>query len=124
MKFGPACGGRAGPGVLAAVVCAALWWPGALRAEEVIHYQDWLRLKGPTSLLQLPALQRVVDQFEAADDSVVIVRYPGGDEGNAWALQLRDWLVALGITSDEIRLEPGSGVPQGIVIRAEAGGAP
>lgn len=87
-----------------------------LAAEEVIHYRDWAQIKGAVSLLQLPALQRVVTEYENKENAKIIVRYPGGDLGNARAEDLRSWLVSLGISSRDIELHPGSGVPEGIVV--------
>jgi len=51
----------------------------------------------------------------------VTIRYPGGDKGNAWALELREWLVALGIPSNYIVLEPGSGGQDRLLLLLEAG---
>lgn len=101
-----------------------LTWSTTLNAEELVYYQDWVKVKNATSVLQLPALQRVVSQFEANEKSIIVIQYPGGDEGNEWAIELRNWLVALGISSHEIQLQPGSGVPQAIVIKTELSGPP
>ena len=102
----------------------AIWlWSSVLQGAELIYRQDWVKIKNATSVLQLPALQRVVSQFEADDGSAIVIQYPGGDRGNQWAIELRDWLVSLGISSNEIQLQPGSGVPEAIVIKTESGGS-
>ncbi len=98
---------------------AILLWPSGSQAEELVYYSDWTRVKTATSVLQLPALQRVIAQYERNDNSTIVIRYPGGDEGSAWAEELRSWLVSLGISSSDIELQPGSGVPQAIAISAE-----
>jgi hypothetical protein len=45
-----------------------------------------------------------------------VIRYPGGDAGNAWAEAVRDWLVALGVASKRIVLEPGSSSPDALTL--------
>ena len=106
------------------VLAAMLMVSGPAYADETIYYQDWLKVKNAVAVLQLPSLQRVISRFEADEDSIIVMHYPGGDKGNAWAIELRDWLVSLGISSDEIQLQPGSGIPQAIVIRTEQGALP
>ena len=41
----------------------------------------------------------------------ILVRYPGGEEGVLWAEELRGWLVALGVTSTQIKVVPGTSRP-------------
>lgn len=111
-------------GFMAVILAAMLACSTTSYADELIYYRDWVKVKKATSVLQLPALQRVVSQFETNEKSKIVVQYPGGDEGNEWAIELRNWFVALGISSDEILLQPGSGVPQAIVIKTEVSGLP
>lgn len=111
--------------VLAAFfLCLTAGWQQALRADQVIRHSDWVNVRNAVAVVQLPALQRVVSDFESVEGSKIIVRYPGGDAGNAWAIELRDWLVSLGVGSGDIRLEPGSGVPESIVITTRVPGSP
>ena len=109
---------------MAVITTATLLYSSVGRADELIYYRDWVKIKNATSVLQLPALQRVVSEFEANEKSKIVIQYPGGDEGNDWAIELRNWLVALGISSHEIQMQPGSGVPQAIVIKTEVNGLP
>ena len=90
----------------------------AVDAEEVIHYHDWVRLNTAVSVLQLPSLRRVISEYENTSNGRIVISYPGGDDGNAWAEELRGWLVSLGIGVEHITLQPGSGVPQALVISA------
>jgi hypothetical protein len=88
-------------------------------AQEFIYRRDWDQVRSAVSVLQLPALQRVVSRLEMAPNANMVIRYPGGDDGNAWAIELRNWLVALGVGLDVIELQPGSGVRQAISIEIE-----
>lgn len=104
------------------VLLSALAWSSLVHGEELIYRQDWLKIRSATSMLQLPALQRVVNQFEANENAKIIIQYPGGDQGNQWGVELRDWLVSLGISSSAIELQPGSAMPQAITIKTEHSG--
>ena len=107
-----------------AVMITLLTFSATLYADEFIYYQDWIKVKNATTLLQIPALQRVVNEWEKNEQSKIVIRHPGGDGGDEWAIELRDWLVALGISTEEIQLQPGSGVPQAIAITTEVNGLP
>ena len=93
-------------------------WPAG--AAELLSHAEWPIVRSGSTLLNMPALQRVVTKMDRMEDGRLVIRYPGGDRGNAWAVELRDWLVALGIGSELIVLEPGSGIPDTIVLYAEA----
>lgn len=108
--------------LMAGVVTLALLgfaWPRISDAAEFIQRADWEKVASAMSVLQLPALQRVVGTYEAGQGMIIVIRYPGGDQGNEWAIELRDWLVAFGIGLEDIELQPGSGMPGAIAIAAE-----
>ena len=93
-------------------------------AAEMITRPEWPHLKQGVNVIQLPVLQRLVNEYENSDNGRIVIRYPGGDLGDAWAVELRDWLVALGISSTNIALEPGSGIPETMVVYVEASKRP
>jgi hypothetical protein len=93
-------------------------------AAEMITRPEWPRLKQGVNVIQLPVLQRLVNEYEHSDRGRIVIRYPGGDRGDAWAVELRDWLVALGISSRHISLEPGSGIPATMVVYVESSKRP
>lgn len=88
-------------------------------AAELLTRAEWPAVRSGTVIVRIPALQRVMRQFEGMKQGIIVIRYPGGDRGNEWALELRDWLVALGVASSQLLLEPGSGFPDTMVIHAE-----
>lgn len=92
------------------------WSPA--QGAELITRAEWPDVKQGMQLTEMPALRRVVARFDAIEDGEIVIRYPGGDRGQAWALELRDWLVALGVASRHIVLEPGSGIPATMVVHA------
>ena len=114
------CALERAPGTLISILLTTLVsWPTLCAAQEVIYRQDWDQVRSAVSVLQLPALQRAVSQYELTPNSNMVIRYPGGDDGSAWAVELRNWLVSLGVSLDVIELQPGSGVPQAISIEIE-----
>ena len=107
---------------LSAVAVLLYLQPGKSSADDFIFLNDWARVSSAVSGLQLPPLQRVVTRYESGKDMVVVIQYPGGDEGSARAVELRDWLVSFGIQIEDIELHPGSGMPGAIAVSAEPRG--
>ena len=77
--------------------------------EQPILGEDWPDRRTTTTVLSILSIKNLLELFVENRRHQVTIRYPGGDKGNAWALELREWLVALGIPSNYIVLEPGSG---------------
>ena len=96
--------------------------PGAsvILLEMPLNYQDWPERRSADAVLELDPVRAVLSVFSEDGRQNVIVRYPGGDGGNAWALEFREWLVALGVPSYFITLEPGSGGADRLLILVEA----
>jgi hypothetical protein len=65
---------------------------------------------------RLPVLRNTVASAQLHPGARIAVRYPGGDAGNAWATEVREWLVALGISGARVVLEPGSGRPDALAL--------
>ncbi len=59
-------------------------------------------------LLRLPPLAQAVGQLRVHPDARFLIHYPGGDEGTLWVNELQSWLVALGVSSEQMELIPGS----------------
>lgn len=88
--------------------------------EMPLRYQDWPERRGAQAVLELDPVRAVLSVFSEEGGHSVVVRHPGGDDGNAWALEFRQWLVALGVPSQFITLEPGSGGVDRLLILVEA----
>ena len=89
--------------------------------EQPILGEDWPDRRTTKTVLSLPPIKQLLELFVEEPGQQVTIRYPGGDKGNAWALELREWLVALGIPSNYIVLEPGSGGQDRLLLLLEAG---
>ena len=88
--------------------------------EMPLRYQDWPQRRTAHAVLELDPVRAVLSMFAEEAGQNVIVRHPGGDGGDAWALEFREWLVALGVPSHFITLEPGSGGVDRLLILVEA----
>ena len=82
-----------------------------LRAETVwtLTADEWARPRHGEWLAAHPGLAGVIAQLQQSQDSLLQIRYPGGDEGVLWAEELQAWLIALGLESSRIETLPGSG---------------
>jgi hypothetical protein len=85
-----------------------------------LDYQDWPQRRSAYAMLELEPVRAVLSVFSEEAGQKVIVRYPGGDGGNDWALEFREWLVSLGVPSYFIILEPGSGGADHLLIMVDA----
>jgi len=90
------------------LVCQSMFWSIPVFASEILAHKAWPRTRTGRIVMAIPAIRNIREQFEKTPDSQIVIRYPGGDLGNAWAFDVRNWLVSLGIASVNIILEPGS----------------
>lgn len=88
--------------------------------EIPLRYQDWPQERNVRAVLALDPVREVLSVFSEKGGQIVIIRYPGGDSGNDWALEFQEWLIALGVPSSFITLEPGSGGADRLLILVEA----
>ena len=99
----------------AVVLLIALALPGtALAAQFSIHAEEWARPRSGEAVRELPAMRDLMREFDRQPGASVEIRYPGGEAGVLWALEVTDWLVALGVPSDRIRSAVGSGVEDSV----------
>jgi len=59
-------------------------------------------------LLTFPPLAQALGELRVHPRSHLLIHYPGGDEGMLWLNELQSWLVALGVSSEQMELIPGS----------------
>ncbi|MFA9459288.1 hypothetical protein [Thiohalorhabdus methylotrophus] len=107
---------------VAVLVCAVAM---PAQAAETLKRDRWT---GPETVEQAaghPALNTLLSAYTGATGARVEVAHGGGARGSAWAHEVRGWLVALGIPSARIRLEPGITEPGTLRLAVrEAGGEP
>lgn len=77
---------------------------------ELLHANEWSVPKQTSTLLAMPAVYKSMQKLQNNVNSILKIKYPGGDEGTLWANELRSWLIALGLSSQRIELIPGSAI--------------
>ncbi len=84
--------------------------------EQTIRQDQWPQYANGTSLSNLPQIQRVLTLFDENGGVQIVIRYPGGEAGIAWARQLYNWFVAYGVPSAYLSMEPGSGASDQLLL--------
>lgn len=79
----------------------------ALAEDFTLTQDEWARPRQGDTLVQMAPLRAAVQALNAAPGKRLLVHYPGGEEGGLWAHELRAWLIALGVSAQEIELVPG-----------------
>lgn len=77
--------------------------------QTEIRAEQWEIPRQGERLLRQSALNEIINHWLQQPDSMIEIRYPGGEEGEIWVNELMDWLVSLGIPSRFMRPVPGSG---------------
>lgn len=81
--------------------------PQAGEFSQTLSVQLWAQPRDGDSVRRFPPLRKVVSALQQDPEARLLIRYPGGDEGNLWAHELRGWLVSLGVASRRIDMIPG-----------------
>ena len=76
---------------------------------HVLYAEQWEIVRTGESILSLPALNQIINAWLGDRQKKIEIQYPGGEEGEFWVQELTDWLVSLGIPSDQMVITPGSG---------------
>jgi hypothetical protein len=101
-------------------VMIAVFISGHAVAEPVVtelRAEQWELSRNGERLLAIDGIAEIVEAWSSDNRQKIELQYPGGEEGELWVYQLRDWLVALGIPSKNLVAVPGSG--QADVIRLQ-----
>lgn len=77
--------------------------------EGIVFAKDWPAEARVQDIAQLPAVQKIISNFDEHDLISITIYYPGGAAGIKWATELQNWLVALGIPLSYSKLALGSG---------------
>lgn len=90
------------------IFMAALSLPATAVAESwTLEAGSWARPRDGRAVVTMAPLPTVVRSWSRRGDAQLVVRYAGGEDGELWATELGDWLVALGVPGSAIMLTPG-----------------
>jgi len=73
-----------------------------------LRAESWDIPRHGETLLTVPELSMVMQKWMIDPSRKIELRYPGGEEGELWVEELKDWFVSLGVPSSIIQLAPGS----------------
>ena len=92
------------------IIVVFLFVISPLMAEQELQlgWAEWSVPKTAEAVLAMPVLQEAMKQLQSSEQSLLKIYYPGGDEGSLWAIELRGWLVSLGLEADRMKLISGS----------------
>lgn len=68
----------------------------------------WARPRSGEMIPELGPVRAAVSYWGRGSDAILVIRHPGEDSGELWGVELRDWLISLGVPSNYIRLAPGT----------------
>lgn len=88
-----------------------LLFSGALSAEPQqwsLGADTWARPRDGLVVTQMSPLPEVVAGWSEDTSQRLIIRYPGGENGQLWAYELRSWMVSLGVPLENQELVAGS----------------
>ena len=89
-----------------------------LPQEELqLRAEQWELARNGEQLLQQPVLNKVVNTWLLKKGYKIELRYPGGEEGELWVEELKDWLISLGIPSKYLVTVRGSGEADIIIFK-------
>lgn len=74
----------------------------------ILSAEAWDISRHGEKLVHVKPLETIVKQWHSTPGKQIELRYPGGEEGEIWVEELKDWLVSLGVPSDSILVVPGS----------------
>ena len=79
--------------------------------------EQWDLVKQGEQVLDLAVLKQPLDAWSSQSNMAVELRYPGGEEGELWVEELKDWLISLAIPSKYLFAVAGSGEADVIIIK-------
>lgn len=96
------------------IVSLVLTSTSALADAYTLTAADWSRPRSAEMVTGIEPVAAAVREWHAiakkdsqGNQASLLLRHAAGEEAALWASELRDWLVALGVPTDSIRLELG-----------------
>lgn len=93
------------------VFILALVLAGSVKAQTTewpLSADQWATARTAAVVSGFGPIQNMMKSWQVSASHDLLLQYPGEDSGLLWALELRDWLVALGVPQSRIQLSAGS----------------
>jgi hypothetical protein len=84
---------------------------GAAAAEDrswSLSADSWSRPRDGQAVAAMAPLPAAIAGWSADTTRRLVIHYPGGEDGQLWAFELRSWLVALGVPQEKLEVVAGS----------------
>jgi len=94
---------------LVSVLCLIPSFLNADQLDAVITAEQWAIPRHGENMLKMESLSQVLNEWQKNSQQTIEIRYPGGENGELWLRELKDWLIALGVSSAKIKSIAGSG---------------
>jgi hypothetical protein len=91
-------------------LCSVLGASGAAAEGRSwsLSADSWARPRDGQAVASMQPLPEAIAEWSADTAQHLVIHYPGGEDGQLWAFELRSWLVALGVPQDKLELVAGS----------------
>lgn len=116
MMISEPCSAMAGARTGLFVLCVLLSSPlyavtlkAGTPASGLLHAEQWELSRHGERILANNDIAEIVRAWMTGQNQRIELQYPGGEEGELWVHELMDWLVALGVPSEQLVTVPGSG---------------
>jgi len=80
---------------------------------------DWARPRTGDRVVSMPPVRQVVWLWMSVRAQQIVIEHPGGEGGLLWGVEVRDWLVALGIPAADIVLRAQGSRDDAVWLRVE-----
>jgi nucleotide-binding universal stress UspA family protein len=107
---------------LAAGLLALLTAFPAVAENWMLGREAWSRPRSGEVVRQMPPVAAAVRALQAEEGRRLALIYPGGESGELWAAELRDWLIALGVDADAVSIRAGAPEADTLLLRVRQGG--
>ena len=75
----------------------------------VLTAEQWAIPRHGERIIKMPEIKKIMQQWHLNTEQAIEISYPGGENGELWLTELKDWLIAFGVSSAKIKSIAGSG---------------
>lgn len=109
--------------ILLAVLSQSTFVSYAESNDFILTAEQWAIPRHGERILKMPEIKRFIQLWHNNPQQMIEINYPGGENGELWLTELKDWFIALGVSSAKIKSIAGSGSKDIIKLTViEAGG--
>ena len=84
--------------------------------------EQWAIPRHGERVLKMAGVKKILNLWHKNPKKMIEISYPGGEDGELWLTELKDWLIALGVSSANIKSIAGSGSKDIIKLTVVAAG--